>query len=290
MFQGGWTVQKFKLSIPIRSLLGMYKPPHFWFFKGTWVDQAGVNFHRDGKTHTPGKAAKILLFSESTIFIWQQPRHCEEITPQGRHPGAGDRATGSRSSSVPPRLVRKGARGQEGPFRRGRSQDTAFHPVSWEEEKKELWVGTHTLGLRGRRWAAFVKGWTKPRQLCDGRKLSPAAAQNKKELFLQEVFLVNLLSDTVVSTVLMGLLSTAAAYKEARVRYFRWADAPESSQGHAFIGRRASWKWVSLSKISPSPAAMLWQPGGRAQPASGAGSQEEADGGSGRQWGGGGLR
>lgn len=93
-------------------------------------------------------------------------------------------------------------------------------------------------------------------------------------------FLGNLLSDTVVSTVLMGLLSTTAAYKEAGVRYFRWVNALESSQGHAFTGRRASWKWVSLSKISPGPAVVLWQPGSGAQPALGV---REPGGGSG--WG-----
>lgn len=88
MFQGGWTVQKFKLSVPIRSLLGMYKPPHFWFFKGTWVDQAGVNFHQHGRTHTPGKAAKILLFFWVHNFHLAAAKALWRNNPPGEAPGS----------------------------------------------------------------------------------------------------------------------------------------------------------------------------------------------------------
>lgn len=72
---------------------------------------------------------------------------------------------------------------------------------------------------------------------------------------------------------------TAAAYKRAHVRYLARADGLESSQKRAFLGRRASWKWVSSSKVSQSPAAVLWQSGCWAKSALGA---RERRGGSGK--------
>lgn len=157
-----------------------------------------MNFHQDGRTHIPSKAAKSLLYfesrlknmgglelsKESTVFIWQR---YGEIMPQGSHPGAGDIAGRSHSSSIPPRLVQKGARGQEGPFRRTRWQYTAFHPVSWEEEKKEVWVGTRPPELLGHHRAAFTRGWMRPQQPWDGIKLSPPPGQNERALSLSEV-------------------------------------------------------------------------------------------------------
>lgn len=61
-----------------------------------------MNFHRDGRTHTPGKAAKSLFYFESRLqnmgelglskhssaFIWQQLRPYGEIPPQGGCLGA----------------------------------------------------------------------------------------------------------------------------------------------------------------------------------------------------------
>lgn len=134
------------------------------------------------------KCRRAKLSKQSTVFIWQQPWHYGEITPQGKHRGAGDGATGSHSSSVPPRLVQNRARGQEGPLWCMRSRNTSFHPVSWEE--KGVWVGMCAGELLGCHGAAFVKGWVRSRKLCDERKLSPPAAQNKQALFLCKVFLI----------------------------------------------------------------------------------------------------
>lgn len=54
----------------------------------------------------------LKLSKKSRVFMWQQLRHYGEITFQERHPGAGDRAAGSHSSSVPPGLGQKGAGGK----------------------------------------------------------------------------------------------------------------------------------------------------------------------------------
>lgn len=76
----------------------------------------------------------------------------EKYRPKGGAWGPWDRTTcGSHCSSAPSRLVRKGARGQEGHFQR-RSWDTAFLPVPWERETKEAWMGMcPPVGGLGRR-------------------------------------------------------------------------------------------------------------------------------------------
>ena len=217
-------------------------------------------------------------------FIWQQRRHYGEITPPGRQPGAGNGATWSRSSPFPPRMVQKGARGQEGPFWCTRSWDAAFPPtVSWEEERNAAWLGTRAPGLLGRLCWRLDQA---PAALWQ-EKAEPISSPKTASAFPARCFLGNLLSDTVVSNVLTGLLPTTAAYEEAlsdtsgepmpwsHLRGLRsLGGGPPGNEWACLKFPQAPWWWCDSQAAEPSPPR---ERGSR---------EEEADEGSGQQQGG----
>lgn len=198
MFHGCWTAPKFKLSILSRSVLGTCKLPRFCFLKGTWVVQAGVNFHQNGRTHPHGKAEKTYLIWVPAIkysrirALWTVHSFLLEVAEtwwgnnfQERHQKPGMEPLSP--SILPPFHTGSYKKCLGARLQHTKSQDKVFQHCP---EIKEVQVNTHNPGLLEHHWEAFVKGWIRPWQLCNGRKLSPPAAQNKQAFFLWDISLV----------------------------------------------------------------------------------------------------